>query len=163
MVTSRFCSSSESQSENQRKREKRKVLRPCQRTKKVGKNELNGDTIVINALGMVPQRLGKSSVWVEKQRTKQEPLDYSIVEIGQNTEKSRGNRRTLVVILTPEKGYQLTLVWKSNKEYNNNNNNNNNNNDIRTDHLIIINKKERTYKIVDFAAPADHRVKLKES
>ena len=42
--------------------------------------------------------------------------------------------------------------------------------DIETDHLIsarrpdliIINKQERTYSIVDFALPADHRVKLKE-
>ena len=56
------------------------------------------------------------------------------------------------------------------------NNNNNNNNkllwdfDIHTDHLIsarrtdliIINKKKRTCKIVDFAVPADHRIKLKE-
>ena len=43
--------------------------------------------------------------------------------------------------------------------------------DIQTDHLIstrrpnliIINKKGRTCKIVDFAFLADHRVKLKES
>ena len=42
--------------------------------------------------------------------------------------------------------------------------------DIHTDHLIsarrpdliIINKKMRTCKIVDFAVPADHRIKLKE-
>ena len=42
--------------------------------------------------------------------------------------------------------------------------------DIHTDHLIsarrseliIINKKKRTCKIVDFAVPADHRIKLKE-
>ena len=42
--------------------------------------------------------------------------------------------------------------------------------DIQTDHLIsarrpdliIINKKKRTYKIVDFAILADHRIKLKE-
>ena len=30
-------------------------------------------------------------------------------------------------------------------------------------YLIMINKNERTGKIVDFAVPADHRVKLKES
>ena len=43
--------------------------------------------------------------------------------------------------------------------------------DIQTDHLIlarrldliIINKTKRTCNIVDFAVPADHRVKLKES
>ena len=42
---------------------------------------------------------------------------------------------------------------------------------IQTDHLIparrpdliIINKKERIFKIVDFAVPADHRINLKES
>ena len=42
--------------------------------------------------------------------------------------------------------------------------------DIKTNHLIsarrpdliIIIKKERTSKIVDFAIPADHRIKLKE-
>ena len=41
---------------------------------------------------------------------------------------------------------------------------------IQTDHLIpakrpdliIINKKKRTWKIVDFAVPADHRIKLRE-
>ena len=42
--------------------------------------------------------------------------------------------------------------------------------DVQTDHLIsarrpdliIINKKKRTCKSVDFAIPADHRTKLKE-
>ena len=42
--------------------------------------------------------------------------------------------------------------------------------DIHTDRLIsarrpdliIINKKKRTCKIVDFAVPADHRIKMKE-
>ena len=41
---------------------------------------------------------------------------------------------------------------------------------MQTDHLIsarrpdliIINNKNRTSKIVDFAVPADHRIKLKE-
>ena len=30
-------------------------------------------------------------------------------------------------------------------------------------HLIIINKEKRTCRTVDFAVPADHKVKLKES
>ena len=42
--------------------------------------------------------------------------------------------------------------------------------DIQTDHLIsawrpdfiIINKKKKIFKIVNFAVPADHRIKLKE-
>ena len=32
----------------------------------------------------------------------------------------------------------------------------------RQSDLIINNKKERTYRIVDFAVPTDHRVKLRE-
>ena len=32
----------------------------------------------------------------------------------------------------------------------------------RTDLIIIKKKKKRTCKIVDFAVPADHRIKLKE-
>ena len=43
--------------------------------------------------------------------------------------------------------------------------------EIQTDHLIsarrqdlvIVNKKRRTCRIANFAVPADHRVKLKES
>ena len=43
--------------------------------------------------------------------------------------------------------------------------------DMQTDHLIsarrpeliIINKRKGTCKIVDFAGPAEHRIKLKES
>ena len=43
--------------------------------------------------------------------------------------------------------------------------------EIKTDHLIparrpdlvLIDKKERTCQLVDFAVPADHRVKLKEN
>ena len=40
--------------------------------------------------------------------------------------------------------------------------------DIQTDHLISARRpdnqqqKKRTFKIVDFAVPADHRIKLKE-
>ena len=33
---------------------------------------------------------------------------------------------------------------------------------LRRSELIIINKKKRTCKIVDFAVPADHKIKLKE-
>ena len=50
--------------------------------------------------------------------------DYSIVEVGQNTEKSPGDLRRLAVIQTPVKDHQLTFVWKTRKEQYNNNNNN---------------------------------------
>ena len=52
-------------------------------------------------------------------------------------------------------GFQVTTT--------NNNNNNNNLISARRPDLISINKKKkRTCKIVDFAVPADHRIKLKE-
>ena len=63
----------------------------------------------------------------------------------------------------------------NNNDYNNNNNNNNNkllwDFNVQTDELIpagrpdliIINKKKRICKIVDFGDPADHRINLKES
>ena len=50
-------------------------------------------------------------------------------------------------------GRKKTLVRVSVKNYNNNNNNNNNNNQQ---------KKKKICKIVDFAVPADHRIKPKE-
>ena len=38
---------------------------------------------------------------------------YSIIEVGQNTEKSPGDLRTLAVTRTPLRNYQLTLVSKT--------------------------------------------------
>ena len=56
--------------------------------------------------------------------------NYSIIKIGQNTEKSPGNQSRLAVTRTPVKEHKLTLVWKTRKvpttttTINNNNNNN---------------------------------------
>ena len=43
-------------------------------------------------------------------RTSGDHPNYSIVEFGQNTEKSPGNLRRLVVTQIPLKDHQLTLV-----------------------------------------------------
>ena len=40
-------------------------------------------------------------------------LKDSINKIGQNTEKSPGDLKRLVVIQTPVESHQLTLVWKT--------------------------------------------------
>ena len=37
---------------------------------------------------------------------------YSIVEVGQNIEKSREDLRKLVITQTPVKYHKLSLVWK---------------------------------------------------
>ena len=39
--------------------------------------------------------------------------DFSVIKIGQNTEKSPGDLRRLAVTQTPVKIHQLTLVWKT--------------------------------------------------
>ena len=43
-------------------------------------------------------------------------LNYSIVEIGQNTEKSPGNLRRPAATQTPANDHLLTLMWKSTTE-----------------------------------------------
>ena len=50
--------------------------------------------------------------------------NYSIIEIGQNTEKSPGDLKRLSVTQTPVKDHQLTLYWKTIKRENNDDNNN---------------------------------------
>ena len=42
--------------------------------------------------------------------------NYSIIENGQNTEKSPGDLRRLAVTQTPVKNHQLKLMWKTPKE-----------------------------------------------
>ena len=42
--------------------------------------------------------------------------NYSIVENGQNTDKSPGDLKRLAVTQTPVKDHQLTLMWKTLKE-----------------------------------------------
>ena len=63
-----------------------------------------------------PHRLSKRAGEVRNQNMSQAHSNYSIVEVGQNTEKSQGDIRTLAVTQTPEKDYQLTLVWITHKE-----------------------------------------------
>ena len=58
----------------------------------------------------------------------------NIIENGQKTEKSPGDLRRFAVPQTLVKDHQLMLMWKTLEEWN----------------------------IVDFAVPADHRIKLKE-
>ena len=50
------------------------------------------------------------------QKKNREHPDYSIVEIGQDIEKSPGDLRTFAVTQTPMKDHQLTMMWKTRKE-----------------------------------------------
>ena len=55
------------------------------------------------------QRISKGTGRLRNQRTRRDHPDNSITKIGQNTEKSPGDLRKLV-IQTPEKNEQQTLV-----------------------------------------------------
>ena len=49
-------------------------------------------TAIINALGIIPKRFGKG---IRRLSTSRDHPDYSIIKIGQNTEKSRGDLQLL--------------------------------------------------------------------
>ncbi len=46
-------------------------------------------------------------------RTSGDHPNYSIIEDGQNSEKSPGDLRGFAATQTPAKGHQLKLVWKT--------------------------------------------------
>ena len=114
------------------------------------------------------RRLEKRYRRVRNQKSNQDHLNYSTVEISQHTWKSPGDQMSLAVIRTSAKVQQQTIGEKSRKEQNNNNNNNTHkllwDLDIQTDLLISARRPDliKICKIVDFAVPADHRIKLKE-
>ena len=66
--------------------------------------------LVTGALGTIPKESVKGLNDVEIRDTCGDHLDFSIIKIGQNTEKSIGNLRRLAVTHTPVENHQLTLV-----------------------------------------------------
>ena len=71
--------------------------------------------VVTGALGKVPKRLRKGAWRTGNQRKKRDHPNYSIVRIGQNTEKSPGHLGRLAILDFSE-NLQITLVWKTRKK-----------------------------------------------
>ena len=94
-------------------------------------------SIVDGALGTVPK----------------DHTNYSIVEIGRNTEKSPGDMRRLAVTETLVKEPQLMVAWKTRKKWNNN--------IIKRPNLMLSNKNKRISHKEDFHAPANNQEKIK--
>ena len=69
-------------------------------------NKVTVIPIVIGVLGTVIKGTGG----LANKRTSRDYANYSVVEIGQNTQKSPGDFRGLAVTLTPVKKNQLTPV-----------------------------------------------------
>ena len=74
------------------------------------------------------QRIGKGTGGIWNGRTSRDHPNYWIIEIGQNTEKSRGDLRRLAGTQTPVEDHYLTQWEKLNKENNTNTTTNNNDN-----------------------------------
>ena len=72
-------------------------------------------SIAIGALGRVKKRINTRTGGLGNERTSGDHPNYSIIEIGQNTQKSSGDLRRLAVTQTPARNHQLTLVGKSRK------------------------------------------------
>ena len=61
------------------------------------------------------QRFGKKTRGLGNKGTSGDHPDNSIIEIGQNTEKSPGDLRRFVVTQTPVKDHRVTQAWKKTK------------------------------------------------
>ena len=69
--------------------------------------------IVIGAFGTATKGLLKGTGRFGSWRTSGDHLNYSIIENGQNTEKSPGDLRRLAVSQNPVKDHLLKLMWKT--------------------------------------------------
>ena len=116
LPSSGFCCFSGSLSEN-KKAKRLTILGPCQKTRKAMQLQGDGDTNYSWRALNSSKRLEKGSGRVGNQRSNRDRPVYSIVEIGQNTQKSPGDTRKLVVTQTPFKDSQPTLVGKTRKEW----------------------------------------------
>ena len=76
------------------------TARPMSGNNNNNNNDKNNNN---NAFGKHPQRLRKSTGRLRNQRTNGDDPNYSIINIGQNTEKSPGDLRRLAVAQTPVK------------------------------------------------------------
>ena len=83
------------------------------------KREVNADTNSNCCSWHSHQKIGTTTGGLRNKTTSEHDPDYSIAEIGQNTEKSPGELRRLAVTQTPVRTHRLTSVRKLRKGVNN--------------------------------------------
>ena len=98
-------------------KKKDKYLELVRELKKTKEHEIDGDTNSNWCARYSHQKLGTWIGGLENKMTNWDHTNFYIIVIGQNTEKSPENLRRLAVIQTPVKNHQLTLKWKTLKEY----------------------------------------------
>ena len=92
---------------------KDKYLNLAREQKETIEHKGNGDTSCNWCTWNDLKRISKWTRRFTNQRTSRDHPNYNITKIGQNTEESPGDLRTLAVIQTPVKNHQLMLVWKT--------------------------------------------------
>ena len=96
-----------------RKRKESAVLGRCQGTKKSVELENNCETNCNLFTWNVSQRLRKKTGRMRNWRMNGDHPYYSIVEVGQNTEKSPVDLRRLAIAQTQVKDHRLMLMWET--------------------------------------------------
>ena len=76
-------------------------------------HESDGDVNCIQSARYSHQKIGTDTGRLGNKRKSGDHPNNSIVEIDQNTKKSPGNLRRLVVTQNPVENHQLALVWKT--------------------------------------------------
>ena len=118
LLNSWLCRSSWLQGKNERKRKERWVRRRYKGSEKTVERESDSDTNFNWCTIYSYQRIDKGIGGFVKMRTSVEHPNYCIIEIDQNTKKSHGNLRRLVLTQTLVGDHQLTPMWKALKENN---------------------------------------------
>ena len=82
---------------------------PPKKNKQTNK-QWNTKMTVFGSLGTIPKGLVKGIVRFGNKRKREDHPDFSIIKIGQNTEKSPGDPRIFALTKTPAINHQLMLV-----------------------------------------------------
>ena len=124
--------------------------------------------IMVGSRGLIPKQLTGR---LRHKRTNRDGPEYTIIITDQNAVKSPGDLRRVSATQTPVISHQQTLVLKTLKKIiiiiiiiiviiiiiiSSSSSS------ARKPDLIKIKKRKKICKIVDFAFPADHRIKLKQ-
>ena len=154
------------------KKAKRKIsIKTLQEDWKIIEHKSDGGTNCNWCAQYSHQNINKGTGERGNKRTSGDHPNDIVIKIGQNTKKSSGDLRRLDITQTPVENHQLTLIGKILKSDDNNNNNNmglwhtngSPNLGKKTRPYSNQQQKKRTFKFVDFAVPADRRMKLRES
>ena len=84
--------------------------------KKTMEHENDGDTNCNWCFWYSYRRIDKGTGGLGNEKTTGHPPNYSIIKIGQNTEKSPGDLRRLAVNQTPLRNHQLILAGKNSQK-----------------------------------------------